>query len=699
MRDRSRPALAFFLALALSLWGSACGGGGVRDPGEVNLRVSVVLPETLALYYPVPVSAAARAAPYSIPYRLSGVEGADRVSLPAGVMSSLQARGFAAAVGWDYEHLFQIYQDIPAAPLVTVDAVLEAFYGVCSDVRLRLERGRLWDDLGRLLTSLIGVLGDIHSGSRGAVREAAGRDLAFLGVAACLLGIDPSLPPEAGEMVEAEMRLIEEGAESGMSPLFGYVVDYRRFRPPEGLSGDQSLQGYYRAMSWLSGMGFHPLWGDREEDMRAGKDVTRRVALLVGALHRGEVEGEPALLVWERIYQVERFLGGNTLSLNAAACGRLMREELGETFRVSRLEEEETAERLARRFHDEAAKVADGGGPGTGRRPSFRLMEAFFDPGEVIFQELVENEVPGRRMPRGLDLPAVLGSDRALRIVQDFYGEAGNGDYPEAVRRMRRERRDAGELRSRASLFWSRVSDACELLRTPGEGYPTFMRNEAWEDRDVYLFLSSWVKAVAFAKGMAFGGVAPGDRAESRSPATGGYVEPRPAIYARLAADADVLRRGLAERGLLDEGAESKLRAFYDMCLVLKDAAEKELRGEPLTEDEYAFVGGFGRTLRDLVSVIQEGEGEERVFSPAAVIDAYRDPSYGDFLQLALGRPCLYYAVVPVRGRLTLAVGAGYSYFEIVKPGSVRFTNDSWRRSLSSGERPESPAWAASFLQ
>ncbi len=699
-KDKYGLTLAFFLALSLFLSGPSCGGGGAEDIGVITLRGSTVLPETLALYYPIPVSAAPRAAPYTIPYGLSGVAGVNRSSLPPQVISSLQARGFAATVGWEHEHLSSVYQNLPGAPLVTVDAVLEAFYGMCAGIRLRLERGRLREDLERLLSSLLPVLEDIYAVSRGAIQEAAGRDLAFLGVAAYLLGLEVSLPPEVGEMVDAEIRLHEQGAESGMSPIFGYVVDYRKFRPPEGYLEDRSLQGYYRSMSWLGGMDFRPLWGESEEDKRAGKDMTRRAALLVGALHRGEVEGEPALLVWERIYQVSRFLGGNTLSLSVASCGHLMREELGETFPVSRLEEEEVVGRLARRFHDEAGRAAAGGVFGRERSPGFRLVETFIDPGEAIFRELTGEEVPGRKMPRGLDLPAVLGSDRALRIVQDFYGEAGNEDYAESMRRMRGEYGNAGESRTRTNLFWSRVSDARELFRTPGEGYPTFMRNEAWQDRDVYLFLSSWVRALAFARGIGLQGIAVEDRAQFGSPANGGYVEPRPSIYARLAADADVLRRGLRERGFLDAGAEEKLKSFYDVCLALKGAAERELRGDPLTEEEYALIGGFGKTLRDLVSFDwEDAKGEERAFVPVVVVDAYRDPSYGDFLQFGLGRPCLYYAVVPVRGKLTLVVGAGYSYYETVRTVSARFTVESWREALTSGERLESPAWTASFLQ
>jgi len=44
-------------------------------------------------------------------------------------------------------------------------------------------------------------------------------------------------------------------------------------------------------------------------------------------------------------------------------------------------------------------------------------------------------------------------------------------------------------------------------------------------------------------------------------------------------------------------------------------------------------------------------------------------------------------------------VGAGFSYYEFVKPVAERLTDEAWRGMLDAGQVPEPLAWTAGFLQ
>ncbi len=129
--------------------------------------------------------------------------------------------------------------------------------------------------------------------------------------------------------------------------------------------------------------------------------------------------------------------------------------------------------------------------------------------------------------------------------------------------------------------------------------------------------------------------------------------------------------------------------------------AERELRNEPLTADEYRTIARIGDTLQYLEAFPLEGtEGAPLKTDPslALVLDAYASSAFGEILEAAVGRPVVYYVIAPVGGKLTLTVGAGFSYYEFIKPVGERLSDESWQGLIDSGQIPTPPAWTTSFL-
>jgi Protein of unknown function (DUF3160) len=692
-------AIASSLLATLLVLPAGCGGGGDKIT-EIELS-SLVPQDFFALYYPVAASTIPSVPAYTVSLNLSGVGGVSTAALPAQVKRALGTQGFVAVAGGS-GNIYDVYSSAEGPRFVTLDAVMNAFDGLCANTLGIIEGGYLAGDLKGLVLALYDTVRRMHEGSEGTVREAALIDLAYLGVAARLLEHEVAVPPEAEGMVSEELALIADQAGSAPSPIFGYAQDYSLYAPRGHYQGDGDMEDYYRAMTWLSGMGFYPSPSTAPGGIVAGRDMTRQALLLVGALHMADVGGEPALTVWDRIFQTTSFLTARAADLDAYIYSALARELLGDSFPLSRLGDDALVDEfIARALQERAPRISSLSGEGVEvaeAETSFRLFGLPDYPEDVILEQTVAPEVAERFMPRGLDVPAAMGSDRGLEILDQFYGEKSFVGYEESMDYLRKLFKGVDPTQKHSNLYWVRLDILGLQLEPYGEGYPAFMSAPAWQDRNLYSFLASWTDARH--EGPA--GPAQVDTGQPQAAAEAGYVEPCPEAFANLAAGVDMLKRGLQERGLTSTELGERLDGMYGLAMGLKTMAEKELRAEALSADEYAVIADIGATLRYLATVPVGGEGEDATgadISLGQVETVYEDANYGEALQVAVAGPVTYYVIAPVGGKPTITVGAGYSYFEFVKPADATLTDETWRGAVETGQLPERPAWSVSFLQ
>jgi hypothetical protein len=146
--------------------------------------------------------------------------------------------------------------------------------------------------------------------------------------------------------------------------------------------------------------------------------------------------------------------------------------------------------------------------------------------------------------------------------------------------------------------------------------------------------------------------------------------------------------------------------------------AEKELRGEALSEAEYNTIRFYGGELEHFVNAAADSDGEdpfarqymEEEPQAAVVADVATDPDPDNdgapnpvVLEVAVGRINEIHAVVPVvqeDGSITLQIAKGgvFSYYEFQWPAEDRLTDEKWRAMLDAGEAPALPEWTASFF-
>ena len=166
------------------------------------------------------------------------------------------------------------------------------------------------------------------------------------------------------------------------------------------------------------------------------------------------------------------------------------------------------------------------------------------------------------------------------------------------------------------------------------------------------------------------------------------WVEPDPVAFERIAAGADLLRRGLASRGLLTRDAGSLLTTEIGLLDFLGATARTELAGKPIP----AAADKRLRSVGDELSAIWWRTSERSNPNPAipdqsaVVADIASSPQ--GVLELATGEIDSIYVIVPGRnGTWELARGGVYSYYEFTSPPGVRLTDEAWRALLAVGTR------------
>ena len=536
------------------------------------------------------------------------------------------------------------------------------------------------------------------------------------------------------ELVEAELARIEEAAGFSESAVFLYREDYSQYVPRGHYTRSEKLRNYFKAVMWYGRMSML-LKGDPNIEEGTTCYVMPPCTAFISA-YDAEVQTLQACLLtsaltgdanlwsrWNRVYEVTSFYVGVSddlgpyeylNALQSVFTSAIIPEELAEAGLMElklRLAEHNppaiyggtgnvfldvpiTPERL-----DEVLEATMG----------FRLMGKRFVPDSYIFQELVVPSVhnslgpeqpftwvntplgPTRGFPRGLDLMAVLGSSRAMEILDELK-DSNYENYDAQFDALKEQFSNFTTEDWGRNLYWSWLYTLKPLLEEHGEGYPTFMQTEAWTDKQLTTALASWTElrhdTILYAKQsytVALVGVV-------TLPSVEGYVEPVPEFYARLLDLTKMTRRGLSSYGVLDETSARRLSSLEGIISRLIHISEKELLNEPLTQTDYDFISDFADELDDMLA-----EVDTKAKKTTLVADVHTDTNTEQTLQEAAGYVRLIVAAYrQPDGSVVLGAGPVFSYYEFKQPMSQRLTDEAWREKLAA-DPPDDPEWIEGF--
>jgi len=668
---------------------------------------------------------------YTLPVHLNNVINPEAITkLSAAQKQQLGRLGFVV-VPDQAEQMFYLYEEYgeeslkPVPNFVTIDSVLHAYH-LFYDFTLRMIETRHLIAAAQKLTD-IGLFHSVKFFRQlpaGPWREAAAANAAYFAIAKSLLSgkaVTTGLGQPWDKLVAQELALIKAHEGRRESALLGTTVHYDQFIPRGHYTRSEALKKYFMGMMWYGQIGLHLEWPQNEALARKHT----RMALLITRMLAND---DQMRALWGKIYEPTSFYVGFSDDLGFGQYVGLARSIYGPTLPLEALANEtkltaflqQARLKLPRpqiapyyRPADTAGNIAPQADTAYVQPRQFRLMGQRFIPDSYILQQLVSPLVKpaapddARDVPMGLDVMAALGSERALHILTTLYRQNRFPGYLEQMEKLRREFATKTEREWWQNLYWGWLYTLKALLGEFGTGYPVFMRQAEWQDKELQTSLGSWAQlrhdTILYAKPS---GAEMGGMDEMQMPQ--GYVEPVPEAFARLAYLTQISYDGLKRRGLMDPSLQKGFSQFKDLLLFLKGCAEKQLARQPLTPREYQRIWWIGGELERLQLSVVQASGE---YAPvrwgelisttdrhmATIADIHT--AFLQALEVGVGPAYRIYVIVPrADGKLQIAKGGVFSYYEFLWPVSDRLTDEKWQQMLKTGQQPPQPDWTRSFI-
>lgn len=689
---------------------------------EQPITIKSTIKTEFAEYKPYPVDITPIAESYTLPVDLDKIKNKKKFDLDNSKKQKLSKQGFVA-IPTNYDKMYSIYKyntKNGRPNFVTIDSVLHTFH-ILYDYTLRnLEINKFLPDLKNLTKVLLqNTLSQYRSITDPKLKYAAKKNIAYFAVALKLLEPETTIPPDVKDFVEQELNLIENHSGFHDSPIFGYKEDYSQYIPRGHYTRNEDFKKYFKTMMWYGRMMFRvESPNDKEKDL----EEIRQALLISLILSQSKVNQEEALTVFDRIYQPTVFFIGKTDDLNVYDYLRIARKILGENIKINDLSDKTKIDKFISEVKalsvpkisssfvldiEDTAKV----------NKAFRFIGQRFIPDSYIFQQLVFLNYKGddsflpftaahiqrgimRVFPRGLDIAAVLGSQRAKEILDNekdsFYEE-----YEERLRKLKNEFSSLPQEQWCESLYWNWLYTLLPTLTIKGSGYPIFMQQTSWLDKDLNSFLGSWTElrhdTILYAKQIYTLEQTSIEEVPKQKLEDRGYVEPNPEVYARLASLVRFMREGLRSKNLLIGEYKNKLARMEEVLLTLKTISEKELTNKDLKKNDYNFIKNIGDTLEDLVTF--SAEERERITSETdtkmeIIVDVHTDSNTAQVLEEGVGKPMTLFVVVKEGGDLYLTSGPIFSYYEFRHSMSDRLNDEKWQQMI----KPPLPSFVQSFI-
>ncbi len=647
--------------------------------------------------------------------------------LSEGQRARLAQDGLVVSPGVEKE-FFTVYEEARYANLptfVTSDSLLHVYHLLFDKVLRTAEKESFIPLLAGLNEAMLAETDAQYQALQGSEWEdAALRTVAFIGVGSKLLDENVKIPAYAADLVAAEIANIEDASGINPSPIFPGLEngeDYTQYIARGHYTTSEELTAYFKSMMWFGRMTFRL----KSREPEVGKAETRAALLLVQALRTAQVNGQPALDAWLDLYNPTVFFVGRSDDLTAFQYLDVIDAVYGPSADLAAIADEsklptfiEAAFQLPPpKILGLVISVTDNEEDVT---KGFRFMGQRFVPDAYIFRQLIYRNVDGRMLPKGLDVMAAMGSDRAYTLLDEM-GETEYERYPEQMAAMQTWVDGLTTEEWTETLYTTWLYTFYPLLEEPGAGVPQFMQSDAWLDKQLNASLGSWAElkhdTILYAK-QVYAELGGGGSGAPRPLPAQGYVEPVPQFFARLSALTSMTLDGLDSRNLLNEQDRNSLDRLLQLSDAFQLMAEKELRGEPLTETEFTLIRYYGGELEHLTMAAADRENADPNAEPvmdeepqaAVIADVATAPDPdGDgipnpvVLEEGVGRINEIYVVVPLITadgsiRLQVAKGGTFAYYEFPWPADDRLTDEKWRAMLDEGTAPDLPEWTGSFF-
>ena len=652
---------------------------------------------------------------YQVEADLSNVENADRFYLQDHMVKKLVENNFVVCDG-TWSEFFDLYEQnryLQVPVFVTTDSMMHTYHLYFALLQKNTESNYLTDLTGKFSSRMYeDSLAQYQELEGTEWEDAALKNVAFFAVGAELMGEDVAdLPADAKAIAGQEQQLILDAQSVEESPLTGDLEDYSQYKPRGYYEGNEELEQYFRAMMWYGRRNFAQT-----------NETQNREALLMTLALQGDSEAQEA---WNAVYSITSFFAGASDDAGYQEYAPIIEEVYGKDVTPEKLVgDDKSFEKYVKliqtldppAINSQVFADDEGETDKTQLAKGFRFMGQRFSLDEAVFTQLCYSKVKEnpegekRMLPDALDVPAAMGSDKAVELLQEN-GAFTYAGYEENLEKVQTKIQEKPDSFWNASLYANWLYTLNPLLEERGEGYPSFMTNEEWQKKNLEGFLGSWTElkhdTVLYSKQFVAEMGGGDEEVDDR-----GYVEPMPELYHRLSVLTQKTAYGLEKFGVINDTDQENLARLEELADQLTTISIKELTNESLTDEEFELIRSYGGNLEHFweEAVKDQAESESRPYSsefPAAlVVDVATDPN-GTVLEEAIGGISEIYVVVPVDGKLRIAKGGVFTYYQFEQPLSDRMTDSQWRQKLGleltddmqyiRDDSLEQPQWTQSY--
>lgn len=618
------------------------------------------------------------------------------------------------------DDMVDLYMNDVKAHFITSDLFLHVYHLIFDRMLQNIETKKFLPALKEMTGNLYNTTEKyFQNASEPELKKALKRNLWYFGVAGRLLDSSFVLLPEIENEVCSELNSIlgtnhplpsigNPNSESIDLPEFR--EDYTQYMPRGHYTLNNSLKKYFRVM-------MH--YGRKMFSIR-DNSTTLSALLITSTLHSsGQIE------TWNKMMTVidyligksddwtpseyaglsDRIFGKNASPVELADTLKLaeFREKAKEVLKPQRIVSQQTRARMDQN-NTQSERLEQTAG--------FKFMGQKYTLDAEIFQRLtapsVGNDLNPKNLPSGLEIMTVLGSGSARKeIPQKWLASVPRykGELEACKAQVDAYRDDEWNLTT-----YTHWLSCFKPLFASTKSLQLFMQSNAWGYKSLNTALGSWGElkhdTILYAEqSYAEQGSGPGVEwaAPYRPPLPKGYVEPNPDFFSRLASMNLKTISAVESAGFLTNEYKSKLTQFNELVHNAQKLAEKEIRNEKITDEDYNqilyfVIFGFNQQLlfpEDFMGQLQNTDKLEM----ALIADVATDAFGGQVLLEAVGYPQVIYVLVKdYWGGTRITQGYVYSYYEF--SDEKRWTDEEWKKKVypsSDGIRNLEPSWYKEF--
>jgi hypothetical protein len=607
----------------------------------------------------------------------------------------------------------QVSKDYGQPYYLTTDAAFHALHITFDEMLRLLEKEVLHPEVTSIISTLLDKIGAFR-------QKAKGTDLesdtllaeAYLAVAFQLFNEETEFREDLANRIQPQFEQIMAGSGREKSALIpGFEDDYGAYKPVGHYAGDAKLENYFRGMTWLGRVAF------KFRDAENPEFKPSKVPLIITlAVRQSEIGDKPLLENYLRLMESLTFLIGPTDDGSPLEIGALMDSVYGPNATFDDLADEQKwqtfLERSGQLPRPQINSTFVNSTKALDFERSWRLMGQRFTLDGMIFQNVIYDKVGSseekREFPSGLDVMSSMGSIAAMQ-AQNVSGETKYKNYATQIVRMQALLQNQPQQDWLNTFYSAWLYAFLPQVQAKKENFPPNMQTFAWQNKEVNSALGSWAElkhdTALYTKMPEFmgGGGPPG------SPPAPGYVEANPNVFYRLSYAASAINKGLEERGYTQTAIETTeagggltfsqlwegMGQLAETYGKLGDIAVKELQGLSLTADDYSLIQSPLGPV-EFFADYGKSSGQDIPLKPVPVVAAVSGAG-NDVLQAGVGKVDRIYVVVPMDGRLAIAQGGVFSFYEFKQPRSDRLTDEDWQKKLDSNP-PDLPAYTANYL-